>query len=362
MVFGKSSYSLLLAVIALIQVVLAQEYAIKTAQKSKNGIITLTDTNFPNVFEGTSSRDFGIVVLFTTENIDFGCTTCTKFDPEYEMISNSWAQDHPNFASKENPDVQLIFAKASIESPKQIPNLFKMFKLQQIPKLLYFPPGKELTEFETVDIPPEEGMERVNHVMSWLKSATGIKDFYIHEPTDWTSFFLSVFIAFSVVYLSRKHSNIVLAVIGSKYIWTLGSVIFIIFMISGYMFTKMRHVPIAGSSRNGEIIYFAEKEFQNQFGIETQIVAVMYGILGFLMIFLIKIVPSFDSVDENTNNKTNKKPNKKGGIANSPYLSYILSLVGAIALYSFFAAYTNIYGLKQAYPFTFFKITKLLGL
>ncbi|KAG0656791.1 oligosaccharyl transferase subunit ost3/OST6 [Monosporozyma unispora] len=363
MMFGKGLLTGLVAATPIFQAVLGQEYAVNAAKQSDHGIIKLTDENFEKVFELPNKRSYGVAILFTTNNMDFNCNTCVKFDPEFELISQSWLQDHPELTSNEKPDLQLVFARTTIDSPKNIPAIFRMFKLQQIPKLLYFPPGDDIEHFENIDIPQEDGVERVNYIVNWIKVLTGIPDFALHEPTDWTSLFLTAFIVFTSVYLFRKHTDLILGFINSKWIWTLGSVIFIIFMISGYMFTQMRQVPIAGSNRNGEIIYFAEGEFQNQFGIETQIVAVFYGILTCLTLFLIKIVPGFDTdatVTEN-NNKPNKKSKRKNSFMNSPYFSTILAVSGAVLLYSFFAAYTNIYGMKQAYPFTLFKITQLFS-
>ena len=367
MMFGKGLLTGLVAVIAVFQAVLGQEFAINEARQYKNGIISLTDENFAEVFELPKKRSYGVAVLFTTNNMDFGCNTCVKFDPEYELLAQSWLLDHPEFTSNKNPESQLIFARATIDSPNSIPNIFRMFKLAQIPKLLYFPPGDDIQNFETIDIPPEDGLERVIHIANWLGSLAGIPDIVIHQPTDWTNLMLTAFIGFAVVYLFRKHTDVILDFIGSKWIWTIISTIFIIFMISGYMFTQMRQVPIAGSNRNGGIIYFAEGEFQNQFGIETQIVAVFYGILALCMIFLIKIVPSFESdttdsiatVSDNSSTKKNKKSKRKNNFINSPYFAYLLAVIGATVLYSFFAAYTNIYSMKQAYPFTFLKLAQL---
>lgn len=353
---ARSIWMRVVAFWVLFQFVWAQEAGLKEAKTSKDGIISLTDYNFQQVFNIPEVRSFGIAVLFTTHAVEFGCATCTKFDPEFDLIASSWAIDHPDFTSNQDPDVKLLFAKAVIESPSEIPNIFKIFKLQQIPKLLYFPPGSDIQNFETLDVPQEEGAERINQVISWLQGLTGVRDFSIHQPTDWVNIILTSFIAFSIVFLYRRHSNIFYKIIGSKWGWTLMSVVFIVFMVSGYMFTKMRQVPLAGTNRNGEIIYFAEREFQNQFAIETQIIGLFYGILCCLMIFLIKVVPALDNISATSDNK---KLKKKTGIVNSPYLAYILAVAGAIVLYSFFAAYTNIYALKQSYPFTFFKITSL---
>lgn len=51
------------------------------------------------------------------------------------------------------------------------------------------------------------------------------------------------------------------------------------------MFNHIRKVPYVASDGHGGISYFAGG-FQNQFGLETQIVAAIYGVLAFSTITL----------------------------------------------------------------------------
>ena len=391
MILRKSTLINLLLTIFLVQIsfVFGQEFAITEAQKDKNGIIYLTDDNFDKIFSLSQSHSFGLVLLFTTNTIEMGCKTCVDFNPEFDLIAKSWKLDHPDFVSNVDPDLKLFFGKAIVSSPIDIPNIFRLFKLQHIPKLFYFPPGADLSDFESFDIPHEGGHERINQVTKWIKRSAGINsetDFVIHQQIDWANVFVTCFLIFVSVYIFKKKYNLILKFVAFRWIWGLLSVIFILFMISGYMFTKMKQVPLAGADRNGDIIYFAENDFQNQFGIETQIVALFYGIMGVLMIALIKIIPTLDnaspentdvsssgssnsngksrtdSVDYKSTRKFKKKNNNNSSIHMNPsYLSYILSIAAAILLYSFFAAFTHIYSMKQSYPFTFFKLTSLLG-
>ncbi|KAK5774032.1 hypothetical protein RI543_004566 [Arxiozyma heterogenica] len=403
----------LLSFILLVQIsfVLGQEFAITEAQRDKNGIIDVTDENFDKVFDLVQSHSFGLFLLFTTNTVEMGCRTCVEFNPEFDLIAKSWKLDHPDFISNTDPDLKFLFGKAVVYSPKNIPDIFKLFRLQHIPALFYFSPGSGLHQFESFDIQHASGPERANQMLKWIKRSTGISDdtdFVIHQQTNWANVFVTCLIVFCSTLLIKKNHNLILKLVRLRWIWGLASVIFILFMISGYMFTKMRQVPLAGADRNGHIIYFAEKDFQNQFGIETQIVALFYGIIGALMIFLIKIIPALDPSNDNTtssdsfdisntsirsnsghnnsssgnnnNNNSNsnnnsrtdsvdfsftkksKKKNSKGNIhINSPYLVYVLAIVGTILLYSFFAAFTHMYSIKQSYPFTFFKLTSLLG-
>ena len=64
----------------------------------------------------------------------------------------------------------------------------------------------------------------------------------------------------------------ILPVLTNRNLWAAGSLIGILLFTSGHMFNNIRRVPyIAGDGRGG-ISYFAGG-FQNQYGLETQIIA-----------------------------------------------------------------------------------------
>lgn len=66
----------------------------------------------------------------------------------------------------------------------------------------------------------------------------------------------------------------ILPVIQNRNVWAAISLIAILLFTSGHMFNHIRKVPYVVSDGKGGISYFAGG-FQNQFGLETQIVAAM---------------------------------------------------------------------------------------
>merc|ERR1712151_626055 len=64
----------------------------------------------------------------------------------------------------------------------------------------------------------------------------------------------------------------------------------VLLFTSGHMFNHIRKVPYVAADGKGGVSYFAGG-FQNQFGLETQIVAALYGILSFATISLALKVP-----------------------------------------------------------------------
>jgi len=79
-------------------------------------------------------------------------------------------------------------------------------------------------------------------------------------------------------------------VIQNRNIWAGISLISVLLFTSGHMFNHIRRVPYVASDGHGGISYFAGG-FQNQFGLETQIVAAIYGVLAFSIITLAVKVP-----------------------------------------------------------------------
>lgn len=67
-------------------------------------------------------------------------------------------------------------------------------------------------------------------------------------------------------------SPYILPVIQNRNLWAAISLIAILLFTSGHMFNHIRKVPYVAGDGRGGISYFAGG-FQNQFGLETQIVA-----------------------------------------------------------------------------------------
>lgn len=65
-----------------------------------------------------------------------------------------------------------------------------------------------------------------------------------------------------------------LPVLQSRNLWAAISLIAVLLFTSGHMFNHIRKVPYVAGDGKGGVSYFAGG-FQNQFGLETQIVAAM---------------------------------------------------------------------------------------
>jgi len=82
----------------------------------------------------------------------------------------------------------------------------------------------------------------------------------------------------------------ILPIVQNRNLWAAISIIMVLLFTSGHMFNHIRKVPYVSGNGKGGVSYFAGG-FQNQYGMETQIIAAIYGILSFATISLALKVP-----------------------------------------------------------------------
>lgn len=322
-----------------------EDLAIK-AQKTTNGIIPLDDYSFKDILDGP--RDFYLVALLTCTEPGVGCTACFEFNPVYEMIANSWFQDHKDGISGLDPSKALYFAKADLEDASAVPEIFKFYNIERVPRLMFFTPGGSIHDYNLLNLPQQKANAGAKEFISNLKIAVGINDYQVHEPRDWSTIIITSISTFIIVYLLRKHSKIVTGIISSKYIWAILSCAFIVLMSGGYMYNKMRGTPLAGSDSNGNVVYFWPNEFQNQYGIESQIVSVVYAALSLCFLALVLGVPSLADFYK--------------GSASGAMIITVISALLVVVIYILFAGLSNLFGIKSPrYPFELIKISSLLA-
>lgn len=94
------------------------------------------------------------------------------------------------------------------------------------------------------------------------------------RPVNYMRIVSAVTILMGVVTLFTVLSPYVLPVVQNRNLWAAVSLIAILLFTSGQMFNHIRKVPYVAGDGRGGISYFAGG-FQNQYGMETQIVAAM---------------------------------------------------------------------------------------
>lgn len=298
----------------------------------KNKVISLTDKNYEKFVNGP--RDYHIVMLLSSQSSQFQCPLCNEFKPEFEVVANSWFEDHPNGIGEKAEGKDVYFCFSEFMKSK---DFFKQMKLANIPKVFYLPPSAVSTKGAWLDEVEEYQFFQGNHaelLMNWLSDLTGHK-FGLHVPVNYNRIILNAVLTFVMCICVYFFFAQFKAVVTSKALWTLLSIVAILLFTTGYMFNQIRGVPYVRQQQDGSVEYFMPGQ-QIQLGIETQILSFCYGILSLLFIILIKRVPEISH----------------------PQVKLVASTIVTVSIYVAFSYVLAVFGLKSpGYPFRFLKFS-----
>lgn len=281
--------SLIVVIAALLQAAMAslntENLATIYRNLKPNKVLKVTDKNYENIFNG--QRDYHLVLYLYSTAPQINCLLCNEFRPHYELVANSWYQDHPE-GLEDGADVYFLSSEF-LESK----TLFSALELNNIPKVYHFPPSKSSKPNAFVKEYDEYQFLQGDHsklLADYLSHATG-HTFNIHVPANYTRIIINAIITFALVLLARKFSHHVRGILSSRLLWS--SVVFIAILLftSGYMFVQIKGVPFVNEQPTGKVDYIAGGQ-QMQLGAETQIVSFIYGILAIATVFLIIKAPS----------------------------------------------------------------------
>ncbi|KAI8602592.1 hypothetical protein EDD21DRAFT_69177 [Dissophora ornata] len=252
------------------------------AKAAKNkGIVELDAQAFEEVM--SKPRNYSMAVLFTAISPEFQCVPCLNFDPEYKLVASGWSR----LADKS----QLFFGVLDFKVGQAI---FQKFGMNSAPSVLYFPASDAMSSQPNLDRYDfaKNGFQAETFA-EWLngRAGTNVK---VRRPFDFVAFAVKVLgVALAVgtaILLYTKAGKIS----SSKYLWSAISMFTIFIMISGHMWNQIRNPPYTVPGRDGRPGFIAQG-FQNQFGLETQLVAVIYAVLTGSVISLIAVVPKIEN-------------------------------------------------------------------
>ncbi|KAH8902761.1 OST3/OST6 family protein [Coniochaeta sp. PMI_546] len=230
-------------------------------------------------------RDYTGVVLLTALEARFGCELCRQFQPEWELLSRSWTK------GDKKGDSRVVFGTLDFSDGRET---FVALGLQTAPVLLLFQPtvGPHASpSAEPLRYDFTNGPQSAEQVHDWIVRHTPDRPHpAIKRPFNWIKWF-TVFTFISgfstLAYVAWPY---IMPIAQNRNVWAAVSLIAILLFTSGHMFNHIRKVPYIAGDGKGGISYFAGG-FQNQYGMETQIVAAMYGVLSFAAISLAVKVP-----------------------------------------------------------------------
>ncbi|KAJ3325196.1 oligosaccharyl transferase subunit ost3/OST6 [Boothiomyces sp. JEL0866] len=206
--------------------------------------------------------------------------TVRQFTPEYKLVAEGW--------KKAKESGKMYFGIVDYKNAQPI---FQKYKISNVPVVFRFPPTegpmKIKEEYDTYDIQ--------NNGFSAERLADYVNGRYktniaVQRPIDYTPIITKAIGLLAVLALGRVFYKYVGAILSFQSLWiaiVLGTTVV---MCSGYMWNTIRTPPFL-ANQNGQIGYIAGG-FQNQFGVETVIVALLYSIISFALVAMTDQLPA----------------------------------------------------------------------
>ncbi|KAF9342901.1 oligosaccharyl transferase subunit ost3/OST6 [Mortierella sp. AD094] len=250
------------------------------AVKNK-GVIELDSLAFEEVM--AKPRNYSMAILFTAIGPEYQCVPCLNFDPEFKLVASGW--------SKLPDKTKIFFGSLDFKVGQAV---FQKFGMNSAPSVLFFPSSDSISSNPLSDrYDFSRNGFTAEPFANWVNARSGT-DIKVQRPIDIVALavkVLGVFAFIGTIYLIYTKAG---KLSSSKYLWSALSMFTIFIMISGHMWNQIRNPPYTVPGRDGQPGFIAQG-FQNQLGLETQIVAVLYAVLTGSVISLIGVVPRIEN-------------------------------------------------------------------
>ncbi|EWC46513.1 hypothetical protein DRE_04236 [Drechslerella stenobrocha 248] len=260
---------------------------LSSSGKGAKGIIQLDDNNFNEVTG--PPRNYSTVVLFTALDPRFGCQLCREFQGEFDLVGTSWNKQHPKQDG-------LFFGVLDFSVGKQT---FQRLSMSTAPIMMLFPAtttGVAGDQFPIkYDFNPNS-LNAAESVAHWITDNSKYT-VIVARPFNYVKLFTTIAGVVGTATLSKLAYPYLAPALYSRNLWAALSLVAVLLFTSGHMFNHIRKVPYVAHGRNGGLSYIAGG-FSNQFGLETQIVALVYAVLAFSSIALCLKMPRLETASK----------------------------------------------------------------
>ncbi|OAL01332.1 hypothetical protein IQ06DRAFT_248379 [Phaeosphaeriaceae sp. SRC1lsM3a] len=246
--------------------------------------VKLDDASYAQLTK--APRDYSVTVLLTALEQRFGCELCRQFQPEWDILGKSWTR------GDKNADGRLLFGTLDFVDGK---NTFQSMMLQTAPVLLFFHPTvgpNAKADAQPVRFDFTAGPQTAEQIHNWISRqvpADAPKP-AVSRPINWVKIGSVTILTLGFITLVSVAWPYVTPILQNRNLWAAFSLIAVLLFTSGHMFNHIRKTPYVQGDGKGGLSYFAGG-FSNQFGLESQIIAAIYGVLAFATISLALKVP-----------------------------------------------------------------------
>ncbi|CAP61672.1 uncharacterized protein PODANS_4_2450 [Podospora anserina S mat+] len=255
----------------------------KSIASSSAAPIKLSDASYRELTG--QPRDYTAAVVLTAMDSRFNCQLCREFQPEWDLLARSWVKGDKAGESR------VLFGTLDFADGREI---FMSLGLQTAPVLLLFPPTvgpHAVANSEPLRYDFSNGPQIAEVVHTWIARHLPDRPHPpVKRPINWMRWISTTVLTLGSLTASYVAWPYIVPVLQSRNIWAAVTLISILLFTSGHMYNHIRKVPYVASDGKGGISYFASG-FQSQYGLETQIVAALYGLLSLAGISLAIKVP-----------------------------------------------------------------------
>ncbi|KAJ2850179.1 oligosaccharyl transferase subunit ost3/OST6 [Coemansia brasiliensis] len=240
-------------------------------------------------------KDYAVVVQLTALAPEYKCDTCQVVDRSLRAVSRGWQKQQGS------AERQIAFATLDVEDGEE---LFRKMGIDKIPRMMIFPPGRGP---HAMSNPSPREMKLNARNSSPAGMASRLSELFhteirAHEPISFAAiakYILGTVAAcsglFAVAKAVRRFS---LRKLGRN-VWAVCTITFVLVMTSGLMWNRINTPPFIGQTRAGEVVLFAPTNNQ-QFGVETQIVAAAYAVCALCVVLLVRHTLQVPGSDQRT--------------------------------------------------------------
>ncbi|CAN9176297.1 unnamed protein product [Alternaria alternata] len=233
-----------------------------------------------------SPRDYGVAILLTALEPRFGCMLCRDFQPEWDLLGKSWMKGDKDGATR------LVFGTLDFVDGK---NVFQSMMLQTAPVLLYFHPTvgtHAKPDASPVRFDFTAGPQTAEQIHAWISRQVPaeLPKPAVSRPINWIKIITVTTVVLGGITAVSVAWPYFVPLLQNRNLWAAVSLIAVLLFTSGHMFNHIRKTPYVVGDGKGGMSYFAGG-FSNQYGLESQIVAAIYGVLAFAAISLAIKVP-----------------------------------------------------------------------
>ncbi|KAK1925155.1 hypothetical protein DB88DRAFT_488109 [Papiliotrema laurentii] len=266
----------------LLAIASSAEHWATLASKSKDGVIKLDSQSYDDLL--SADRDYSVSVVLTALPAQFKCQPCHDFEPNFRAVASSWRRMPEDvrkqhfFASLDFPDGGAIYQRLGLQTAPTL----------QFHPALSGPNKSNKLSVVTYDLNRKGLAAPPFH--EWISNLTP-KPFELHKPFNPVPFIVIPLVLVTLAGLTYALWPYALPLIQSRLVWGVASILLILTFTSGHMWNRIKNAPYVAVSQNGQTSWIAGG-FQQQLGLESQVVGAIYGLLSFSIIALTVFVPA----------------------------------------------------------------------